>query len=75
MFKLGNHSSFFTVLLRYFVSGMDLSQCDYDGRTPLHVAATHGTNSNNMCIACALHVPSVYMYMYMSVYTDYKLVE
>ena len=24
------------------MSGIDLGQCDYDGRTPLHVAATHG---------------------------------
>ena len=27
---------------RYFMSGMDLGQCNYDGRTPLHVAVAEG---------------------------------
>lgn len=29
-------------LQRYQMSGMDLSLCNYDGRTPLHVAAAEG---------------------------------
>lgn len=30
---------------RYLLSGIDLGQCNHDGRTPLHVAAAEG-----MCI-------------------------
>ena len=31
-----------STLQRYKMSGMDLSLCNYDGRTPLHVAAAEG---------------------------------
>lgn len=31
-----------STLQRYKMSGMDLSVCNYDGRTPLHVAAAEG---------------------------------
>lgn len=31
-----------STLQRYRMSGMDLSLCNYDGRTPLHVAAAEG---------------------------------
>ena len=27
---------------RYLMAGVDLGQCNYDGRTPLHVAAAEG---------------------------------
>lgn len=31
-----------STLQRYKMSGMDLALCNYDGRTPLHVAAAEG---------------------------------
>lgn len=31
-----------STLQRYKMNGMDLSLCNYDGRTPLHVAAAEG---------------------------------
>lgn len=31
-----------STLQRYKMAGMDLSQCNYDGRSPLHVAAAEG---------------------------------
>ena len=36
------HTGTLSTLKRYQIMGMDLSLCNYDGRTALHVAASEG---------------------------------
>ncbi len=36
------HAGAISSLQRYTMAGIDLSQCNYDGRTPLHIAAAEG---------------------------------
>lgn len=39
---------------RYLLSGIDLGQCNHDGRTPLHVAAAEGMRVHGSMLAFAL---------------------
>ncbi len=47
------HAGAISSLQRYTMAGINLSQCNYDGRTPLHIAAAEGGWSC-MCVLAVI---------------------
>ena len=49
------HAGALSSMQRYLMSGIDLSQCNYDGRTALHIAAAEGVCVCDEAIVCTVH--------------------